>query len=106
MRIRLAVLVILTVLLVSSCSCLRRLAGTVRDRETKKPIQTARISVTNPGYQRHFESDSNGYFEAFLSGGYKCPRISVRIEADGYKALDMKEPRKRDTITVYLERLK
>ncbi|WP_257670583.1 hypothetical protein [Parapedobacter tibetensis] len=105
MNITPSILIIATILLLSSCSCLRVLMGRIKDRETQQPIKTARITVTNKGYHRYFESDSTGYFESFLTGGYRCPRIHARIEADGYKPLDIKEPRKRDTITVYLEKL-
>lgn len=102
---RLSVLIIAIGLGVSSCSCLRMIAGRVKDSETQRPIRTAKISVINKGYQRYFEADSTGNFTAYLTGGTKCPRIRVRIEAEGYKPIEIKEPRKRDTVTVYLEKL-
>lgn len=105
MKIKLLSIIITISFLASSCSCLRMLTGRIKDRETNQSIKSARITVTNKGYQRHFESDSTGFFEAFLNGGYKCPRIGARIEATGYKPLDIKEPKKRDTVTIYLERL-
>lgn len=105
MSLRLSVLIIAAGLLASSCSCLRMIAGRVKDSETQRPIKTAKISVINKGHQRYFESDSTGNFTAYLTGGPKCPRIRARIEAEGYKPIEIKAPRNRDTVTVYLEKL-
>lgn len=88
-----------------SCSCMRVLHGMVKDSVTHMPIVGAQVSVTNTGYKRNFESDSLGKFNAYLSGGNKCPRIEASIFADGYETAEIKEPKKQDTIVVYLKRI-
>ncbi len=91
--------------LLSSCSCLRHLTGKILDSQTSQPIQRAGISIINEGYERYFESDSLGNFSAFLTGGCKCPRIKVSIDAEGYESQQVKEPRKQDSITVYMKNI-
>lgn len=91
--------------LFSSCSCLRVFTGILLDRNTHQPIKSADVQVVNKGYFRQFESDSTGYFEAYLQGGCKCPRIQLQIKADGYNVLEAREPRKRDTVVLYMEKL-
>lgn len=84
---------------------MRVIVGILVDRDTHEPIHFAEIQITNKGYERHFKSDSTGYFEAYLQGGAKCPRIRARITADGYTSLNIVEPRNRDTLTYYLDKL-
>ncbi len=84
---------------------MRVIVGILVDRDTQKPIHLADIEITNKGYGRHFESDSTGYFEAYLQGGAKCPRIRARITAAGYAALNVIEPRNQDTLIYYLDKL-
>lgn len=91
--------------LLSSCSCLRVFTGILLDRNTLQPIQSAHIEVTNKGYARHFSSDSTGYFKAYIQGGSKCPRIHIHIDAEGYIPIDAVEPRKRDTVLLFMDRL-
>lgn len=93
------------IILCSSCSCIRTLVGIVVDRGTREPIALAKIQITNKGYERDFVSDSTGYFEAFLFGGAKCPPIRAEISADGYTAIQVREPKNRDTLVYYLDRL-
>lgn len=84
---------------------MRTLVGILIDRDTQEPIALAKIQITNKGYEREFVSDSTGYFEAFLSGGAKCPPIRAEISADGYTTIHVREPKNRDTLTYYLDRL-
>lgn len=93
------------IVLFSSCSCMRTMVGILVDRDTRKPIALAKIQITNKGYERDFASDSTGYFEAFLQGGAKCPPIRAEISAEGYTAIRVREPKNRDTLVYYLERL-
>lgn len=89
--------------LFTSCSCMRVLTGRLVDRQTLKPIYAADIQITNKGYEREFSSDSTGYFEAFLHGGCKCPRVKAGITAEGYTSINAIEPRERDTIILYMD---
>lgn len=84
---------------------MRVLVGILVDRDTRQPIQMAAVQVTNKGYERHFESDSMGYFEAYIQGGAKCPRIRARITAEGYTPIYIIEPRKGDTLIYHMEKL-
>ncbi len=97
--------ILIVCFLFSSCSCKRVLTGILIDRQTMKPIYAANIQVTNKGYERDFSTDSTGFFKAFVQGGSKCPRIRAHITADGYAAINAIEPRERDTVVLFLERL-
>ncbi len=99
-----AITILGSILLLSSCSCMRILVGILVDRETQEPIHLAEIRVTNKGYERHFESDSTGYFRAYIQGGPKCPRIQAQISAAGYQVINVVEPRNGDTLTYYLDK--
>ena len=90
--------------LFSSCSCMRVLVGILVDRNTQQPIKTPAVQVINKGYERQFESDSTGYFKAYLQGGAKCPRIRARISAEGYTPINIIEPRNGDTLVYYMEK--
>lgn len=92
------------IFLMTSCSCLRAITGMILDSETQQPISSAKISVVNQGFERHFESDSLGYFNAYISGGPRCPRIKATVEAQGYQTATFREPKKRDTLTIFLEK--
>lgn len=89
--------------LFSSCSCKRVLTGILVDRQTMNPISAATIQVTNKGYERHFSSDSTGFFKAYVQGRSKCPRIRAHITADGYSPINAIEPRGRDTLILYMD---
>lgn len=99
------VTVLSIVFLFSSCSCMRTLVGILVDRETQQPIHAAAIQITNKGYERDFQSDSTGYFTAFIQGGARCPRIRAQISAQGYSPIHIIEPQNGDTLTYYLDRL-
>ncbi len=84
---------------------MRVLNGIIKDSETQKPIVGATISVMNENNRRDFKSDSLGNFSAYLKGGSKCPRIEANIRAEGYKTIHIKEPKKSDTIKIYLNKI-
>ena len=98
------ILLILLGSLFVSCSCMRVLNGIVKDSETHKPIVGATVSVMNENNRRDFKSNEAGKFSAYLHGGNKCPRIEANIRAEGFEAVHVKEPKKSDTIVVYLKR--
>ena len=85
---------------------MRVLTGIILDRQTLEPIHHAHVQVKNKGYEREFKSDSTGFFEAFLHGGSKCPRIKAHITADGYNPINAVEPQERDTIILYMDKLR
>ncbi|HIY74838.1 MAG TPA: hypothetical protein H9825_01130 [Candidatus Sphingobacterium stercorigallinarum] len=95
-------LCVLLCLLCVSCSCLRVFSGMLLNPYTRQPIEGAQVEVINQGYERIFQSDSTGYFEAFIQGGSRCPRIQVHIRARGYLDVYATEPQQRDTVTLLL----
>ena len=103
MKLKITCLLLISFLM-TSCSCLRSITGSIHDRETQQPISFAKISVVNKGFERHFESDSLGYFDVHLTGGCKCPRIKATVEAANYKTTTFKEPKKKDTLSIFLDR--
>jgi len=92
-----------SLLLTSSCSCLRRFSGIVYSASSRKPISSAKISILNKKHHRDFFTDSTGYAEIYLHGGCKCPRIKTVVQADGYEKAYIKEPKTADTVRIYLD---
>src|SRR5690554_6659540 len=91
---------LLMIFLMTSCSCLRAITGMILGSETQHAIPSAKISVVNQVFQRLFDSDSLGYFNAYISGGPGCPRIKATVEAHGYQTATFREPKNRDTLTI------
>jgi len=95
-----------SLLVTSSCSCLRRFSGIVYSASSGKPISGAKISVLNKKHKQNFFTDSAGYAEISLHGGCKCPRIKTVVQVQGYQRAYVKEPKTADTVMIYLDGLK
>jgi hypothetical protein len=89
-----------------SCDCNQNVSGTILDKTTKQPIESAytQNAIKN---REHNYSDKNGYFELqSISGGFRgCPPMKVAITKEGYEIITIEiENAQHDTI--YLERIK
>ncbi|WP_448606524.1 hypothetical protein [Paenimyroides ceti] len=100
------ILLILYTSFLTSCSCLRVFRGIVVDEHTQIPINKAKVSVLNKGYELLVETDSIGNFEVFVRNGYGCPRIKIAIEKDGYQILETKQPNNQERTLLKMKPVK
>ncbi len=77
-------IIIILFTLLSSCDCYQKIQGVVVQKGTDLPIKGARIYNKDKTYNQVL-SDSTGYFEiSNISGGFKCPPLSIVIEKEQY----------------------
>ena len=78
--------------LLISCDCVRRVSGTVIDKETGEPLYG--VLVYNKDNDRvKIITDSTGYFElSDISGGFSCPPMKIVIEDKDHKSQKVKIP--------------
>lgn len=76
----------------TSCDCYQRVAGTVVDKETGRPLQG--VTVYNK-YKNWIKTttDTTGYYElSSISGGFRCPPMTVIAELKNYNKVEVKIP--------------
>jgi hypothetical protein len=78
--------------LLTSCDCYQRVAGTVIDKETGKPLQGVTVYNKNKEWSKT-TTDTTGYFElSNVSGGFHCPPMTVIADFKNYDKVEMKIP--------------
>jgi hypothetical protein len=87
-----------------SCDCNQNVSGTVLDKATKQPIDSAYTQNANKNHDYAY-TNRQGYFKLqSISGGFrKCPAMLVAVTKKGYEIKTIEiENGTHDTI--YLER--
>jgi hypothetical protein len=89
-----------------SCDCNQNVSGTILDKTTKRPIDSAYTQNANKNYDHNY-SDKNGFFELnSISGGFRgCPPMNVAITKEGHEIVTI-EIENGGHDTVYLEKIK
>jgi hypothetical protein len=76
----------------NSCDCVQRVAGTIIDKETGKPLQGVTVYNQNKEWVKT-TTDTTGHFElSSISGGFRCPPMTINVKADNYKNAALKIP--------------
>ncbi|WMJ72121.1 hypothetical protein RCC89_02895 [Cytophagaceae bacterium ABcell3] len=85
-------LILLFSIIFTSCDCNQRVLGTVIDKKTRKPLEG--ISVYNKNKRWNVtNTDSTGKFIlSNVSGGFRCPPMTVIIEDSSYNYFETKIP--------------
>ena len=80
------ILTLLTLAILTSCDCRQIVTGTIVDKATKEPIDSAYIYKENRKNDNSF-SDKKGNFSVNgISGGlFGCPPMTVVISKEGYE---------------------
>ena len=88
-----------------SCDCNQNVSGTILDKTTRQPIDSAYTQNANKKYT-HDYSDKNGHFELrSISGGTRrCPPMNVAITKAGYEIITVEIENSRHD-TIYLEKI-
>lgn len=78
--------------LLTSCDCYQRVAGTVIDKETGKPIQGVTVYNKSKVWSKT-TTDTTGHFElSNVSGGFRCPSMTVIADFKNYDKVEIKIP--------------
>ena len=78
--------------LLTSCDCYQRVAGTVIDKETGRPLQGVTVYNKNKEWSKT-TTDTTGHFElSNVSGGFRCPPMTVIADFKNYNKLEIKIP--------------
>ncbi len=76
----------------TSCDCYQRVAGTVIDKETGKPLQGVTVYNKNKDWSKT-TTDTTGHFElSHVSGGFRCPPMTIIVENTNYKKYETSIP--------------
>jgi hypothetical protein len=112
-KIKNAGLILLTVLILTSCDCMQLLNGVVVDKETRQPLDNVAIGQykkedPNQPYSKRFYSDSTGQFGYHsISGGLLgCPDLELYFSKVGYKTSKQSFKSYTQFDTIYLEKVK
>ncbi len=78
--------------LLTSCDCYQRVAGTVIDNETDRPLQGVTVYNKNKEWSKT-TTDATGHFElSNVSGGFRCPPMTVIADFKNYEKIEIKIP--------------
>jgi len=78
--------------LLTSCDCYQRVAGTVIDKETGKPLRGVTVYNKNKEWSKT-TTDTTGHFElSNVSGGFRCPPMTVIADFKNYDKVEIKVP--------------
>ena len=97
----------------SSCTFLRYVQGTVIDADTQLPIGNVIIRNVNDNCldmpvdtDCFIHTDSLGHFEIFspTAGLFVCPKISLSFEKEGYNNVTKKYKSWNDNVVIVLEK--
>lgn len=76
----------------ASCDCHQRVAGTIVDKETGKPLQGVTVYNKNKEWIKT-TTDTAGYFElSGISGGLRCPPMTVIADFNNYDKVEISIP--------------
>lgn len=83
---------LLILISITSCDCFQHVSGTIMDKETGKPLEGVTVYNKNKDWIK-ITTDSTGHFElSSISGGFRCPPISLIIEKENYSTINTKIP--------------
>ena len=81
---------LLIIICLTSCDCHQVVEGIVLDDKTKKPIENVLIFNKSKKWSKT-KTDSLGKFKlSNVSGGFRCPPMSIVIEHDDYELKETK----------------
>ena len=97
-------ILILTIILFSSCEGVIRISGKIISDKTETPVEGAKIELLDIPPAIHFDSLRNAYDSSFLSdknGNFTAssrimgmifgpPKYRIRITKNGYQAIEIK----------------
>lgn len=84
------ILTIILSIILTSCDCYQNVTGTIVDAETNQPIEGAYVQKEHKDYDKD-ETDEKGNFKVeSISGGFRCPPMTVIISKEGYETLTVK----------------
>ena len=90
MKILTLILTIALSVFLTSCDCMQNVTGTIVDSETSQPIEGAHVQKENKDYDKD-ETDKKGDFNVeSISGGFRCPPMTVIVSKEGYETLTVK----------------
>lgn len=76
----------------TSCDCYQRVAGTIIDKETGRPLQGVTVYNKRKEWSKT-TTDTTGHFElSNVSGGFRCPPMTVIPELKNYNKVEVKIP--------------
>lgn len=97
MKILKRYLILMIVLVSTSCDCLQHVQGVVLDADTQLPINNVRIinnyladSLQNTDMIIHTDSIGEFDFTSMAVGLFGCPKVSLSFEKKGYEIIDKK----------------
>jgi Leucine-rich repeat (LRR) protein len=75
-----------------ACDCYQSVSGVVVDKISRKPLPNAKVTNMK-NIDRTTETDSTGCFQlSSISGGFRCPPMTITIQLDNYKLQEMVIP--------------
>ena len=84
--------ILIELIFLTSCDCYQRVAGTVVDKETGRPLKGVTVYNKNKDWTKT-TTDSTGYFElSSISGDFRCPPMTVIAEFKSYNKAVIKIP--------------
>jgi hypothetical protein len=92
-------ILLIGLIFIVSCDCYQRVAGTVIDSETGRPLQG--VAVYNKKKEwNNTVTDTSGNFElSGVSGGFRCAPMTVVVQHPGYQTNETRIPAgRRDTL--------
>jgi len=85
-------IILIGLTLIISCDCYQRVAGTVIDKETGRPLEGVTVFNKNKEWSKT-TTDTTGYFElSYVSGGFHCPPMTVIADFKNYDKVEIKIP--------------
>ncbi len=80
------ILTLLTLTILISCDCLQNVTGTIVDKRTNKPIDSAYVYKENRKNDNSFSDKKGDFVVESISGGlFGCPPMTVVISKKGYE---------------------
>lgn len=88
----------------TSCKCLHHVQGIVIDTETRLPIDNVVVKESGM-YFMHTNSCGNFEFTSMIGGLFRCSKISLSLEKEGYNKVRKKyKSCCTDNIVIILEK--